>query len=126
MGFRVPAFNLVYNVWSRADVPAGPIDPLTLGPPRATDLECQLRAAGKQSTAQDEQTYWVFSWALLAPPAADLRDSFNSGGPDLVELPAGSGRWYTVVAVDDVAKGFPNEYRIAFIMKNAPWPTPIP
>jgi hypothetical protein len=77
---------------------------------------------------------------LLLPAGTDIRD-FNcalAGYPyDIVEVPSGSGRWYAVGIVDDVAKGFPNEYRMAYITKisdavDSPrnaglfWPTPIP
>lgn len=131
MGFRVPSFNLTCNVWSRGDVPAGPVDIGALPAPRIADLGCQLRASGKLSTAQDEAHWWVFSAVLLVPAGTDLRDDFSWDGvainkPDFVEVPAGSGRGYTVVGVDDVGKGFANEYRTAVIMKNAKWPIPAP
>ena len=129
MGFRVPTFNLVCNVWSRADVPAGPVDIGTLPAPRIADLACQLRNWGKLSTGQDELNYWIFGSELLVEAGTDLRDNFSWDGvainkPDFVEVPAGSGRGYTIVQVDDVAKGFPNEYRVAIIFKNAKWPIP--
>jgi hypothetical protein len=72
------------------------------------------------------------------PAGTDIRDEYCAGNIyDLVEVPSGSGRWYTTSLVDDVAKGFPNEYRLAAIRKvsgsvfpgNFPgmtWPTPIP
>jgi hypothetical protein len=34
---------------------------------------------------------------------------------DYVEVPKDSGRYYVVVYVEDAHKGFPNEYRVAFI-----------
>jgi len=131
MGFRVPTFNLVCNVWSRSAVPAGPVTITGLGAPRIADQECQLRQAGKLSTAQDELTFWVFGWEILFPPGTDIRDNMSWDGvainqPDFIECPAGSGRGYTVVQVDDAAKGFMNEYRVAFVFKNAYWPIPAP
>lgn len=131
MGFRVPSFNLTCNIWSRASVPAGPVDVTTLPPPRIADQECQLRAPGKMSTAQDEANFWIFCPMLLLPAGTDVRDDFSWDGvamnkPDFIEVPVGSGRGYTVVMVDDVGKGFANEYRFAFIMKNAHWPIPAP
>lgn len=131
MPFRVPTFNLTCNVWSRASVPTGPVDISTLPPPRIAGLACQLRAPGKLSTAQDELNYWIFAAELLVPAGTDLRDNFSWDGvainkPDFVEVPAGSGRGYTVVAVDDVGKGFSNEHRFAFIFKNPKWPIPAP
>jgi len=118
MAFTVPTFNISADVWH-----------LPNAPPAAPDdtLQCQLRAAGKQSTGQDSGLQgWPFLWALLVPAASDLRDSFNSAGADTVECPPGSGRFYLVEFVDDVARGFSNEYRIAFIRKSGTWPTPIP
>jgi hypothetical protein len=67
---------------------------------------------------------------LLLPQGADVRVFFNTGGGgDTIEVPSSSGRFYEVVAVDDVSKGFPTEFRIAFIVPITAWglwPTPIP
>lgn len=130
MGFRVPSFNIQCVVWSRSAVPPGPVIPAGLGLERAV-YDCQLRAAGKTSTGQDEPHVWTFLWQLLLPAQTDIRDWACFDGlamdqPDLVEVPRGTGRFYTVALVDDVARGFPNEYRVAFIVKNAYWPIPIP
>lgn len=130
MGFRVPTFNIQCRVWSRSAVPAGPVITANLGADRGR-LDCQLRAAGKQSTGQDEPHVLVFLWMLLLPAGSDIRDWASWDGvaidqPDLVEVPVGSERYYTVAQVDDVAKGFANEYRVAFIVKNAYWPIPAP
>jgi hypothetical protein len=83
------------------------------------------------STTQDEPHVWAFGWQLLLPAGTDIRDWACWDGlamdqPDVVEAPRGTGRYYTVIQVDDVAKGFPNEYRVAFIAKGAYWPIPIP
>jgi hypothetical protein len=46
---------------------------------------------------------------------------------DTVEVPAGSGRYYAILAVDDVARGFENEYRLALAEPAYNlWPVPIP
>jgi len=77
------------------------------------------------------------STQLLLPAHTDIRDSSCTGDNDYVEVPSGSGRWYAVLAVDDVGKGFPNEHRVAVIAKayqqmnptlfaGLQWPTPIP
>jgi len=74
---------------------------------------------------------------LLFPALTDVRDSSCGGGQDIIECPAGSGRWYTVELVDDIGKGFANEHRYAIVAKiwgftgngaglTLPWPTPIP
>lgn len=131
MGFRTPSFILLCRFWSRSAVPAGPVITANLGPPRLTGVHCQLRAPGKLSTAQDELNYWIFGCELLLPAGTDVRDNFSWDGvamnkPDLVEVPEGSERYYTIVQVDDVAKGFPNEYRFAMVFKNGRWPIPAP
>lgn len=117
MAFRVPTMLLDCNIWHPPN-----------GPPGLPDLtvKCQLRYPGTQSTGQDPSAGWVFLWEALFPPRTAVNDSYTTPGSDLVEIPAGTGRLYTVMMVDDVARGFPNEYRIAYIMKQAPWPTPIP
>jgi hypothetical protein len=70
------------------------------------------------------------------PAGTDIRDEgVDPGVADCVEVPAGSGRFYLVDYVDDVAKDFPNEYRIAVLVKVGGagffptfplWPQPIP
>lgn len=75
---------------------------------------------------------------LLLPKLTDIRAWFQVGAQsDIVEVPAGSGRWYSVVGVEDFGKGFANEHRWAMISQIAQflnatsypglfWPTPIP
>lgn len=78
--------------------------------------------------------YWFWSYdnvasvfsCLLLPPLTDIQDCFNAGGPDTVEAPAGSGRFYLVDMVDDLGKGFANEHRFALMEKTGTWPSPIP
>lgn len=82
--------------------------------------------------------YQSLSPYLLCPAGTDLRDlECGTALNDVVEVPQGSGRWYAVLGVDDVAKGFPNEFRVATIAKCGGfgpwpaygfpyWPTPIP
>lgn len=74
---------------------------------------------------------------LLVPALTDLRDrSCNIAHSDIVEVPSGSGRWYGIIFVDDVGKGFDNEYRLAVLLKISQnldpvlyaglfWPIPI-
>jgi hypothetical protein len=48
---------------------------------------------------------------------------------DLVEVPAGTGRFYRVQWVDDLGKGFDNEHRFALLLQTntfSPWPIPMP
>jgi len=121
MAFRVPTFNIDCNVW---------FDGETVPPGGAPDVsvECQLRWCGHgPSESQDPDfTSWQPGWLLLVPKGTDIRDRFNASGKALVECPVGTGRYYQVNYVDDVARGFTNEYRMAFLNKVGEWPSPIP
>jgi hypothetical protein len=81
----------------------------------------------------------VFLMTLLLPALTDIRVAMQSTPPpmDVLEVPSGSGRWYGVLAVEDIGKGFANEHRCASIapiydsldpVKFAGlfWPTPMP
>ncbi len=74
---------------------------------------------------------------LLLPPLTDIRSAVISVQTDMVEIPSGSGRWYTVQAVDDIGKGFTNEHRAAIVTQASQyidatdfpglfWPVPMP
>lgn len=81
----------------------------------------------------------VVAMVLLLPAGTDVRCTMQvpTPGYDVVEVPSGSGRWYGVNAVDDFAKGFPNEHRGAILVpiyENLDtvqfaglfWPIPMP
>jgi hypothetical protein len=74
---------------------------------------------------------WVIPMVLRVPSLTDIRSDLQSGNGDLVEVPAGSGRFYHCIQVDDFGKGFGNEHRWAFIVAITPpsaqaWPEPYP
>lgn len=118
MAFVPPTFNLTANVWHNPNPVTNPPDLV---------VSCQLRAPGKQSGFMAlTATVLILSWEILFPALTDIRDARNGLGQDLVEVPAGSGRLYEGLLVDDVAKGFTNEYRILYVQKAGNWPTPIP
>lgn len=134
MSFELPNFNLVCNIYT-----------VTLGANSfRLDSPCNL-AMGKRNAlfigtivAEDSASnLGGFTGQLLLPPGTDIRDQSCGGFADLVEVPAGSGRFYGVSCVDDIGKGFDNEHRFATILKTwgftgnrygltDPWPTPIP
>jgi len=121
MAYSLPTFNLACNVWHNG----GAIPP-TGGPDEAL-LPCQLRYPGKGvGEIIPNPGSWQSGWKLLVPKGSDIRDPYNASGRDTVECPAGSNRYYITVTVDDVGRGFANEYRMAFLMKAGTWPTPIP
>lgn len=117
MPFTLPTFNLTANLFTFG------------GPyvvPRATTL-CNL-SPGRRVMLDD----WRLSMFLLCPALTDIRWSVLTSDGDYVEVPAGSGRWYFVRSLDDVAKGFANEYRVASLQPSANqhtgggWPVPMP
>lgn len=123
MAYRVPAFNLLCDVYSFGQWPTGT--------ERLTGLPCQLRHPEHVSSGQAANTLPSQSaphMLLLVPAGSDVRDTWQTpiGNPDTVEVEPGSGRAYQVVFVDDVAKGFDNEYRVAYLAKHTAMPTPLP
>lgn len=116
MAFRVPTFNSICNVYGY-DQGVPPIPPEV--EPRQPQQECQLTwgrrvqvSSGAGPAAEGSLT---LTMSLLLPRGNDIRGPQDVRGRDVVEVPAGTGRWYYVVAVDDVGKGFDNEYRCALL-----------
>lgn len=133
MAFSVPVFNLVCTLARGRFLTRTVID---------SALPCNL-AMGRRVQTQTfdlaQPQYQPAQPHLLVPALTDVRDFSTVGAVgsyDMVEVPAGTGRWYRVGIVDDVGKGFPNEYRMLGIMKICEfldsteyaglfWPTPI-
>lgn len=132
MAFTLPEFNLTCNIWR---------NPLRFGidPPDVTS-ECNL-AYGRRTALPN--ALWPANedgavMQLLLPAGTDVRDLKCSNNLDGVEVPAGSGRLYLAIDVDDAGKGFDNEHRIALLVgvssARTPfavpagymWPAPIP
>jgi hypothetical protein len=121
MPFRTPTLNLVCNIWHAQVFPPG--RPPDLSPP------CQLRLL-KTAAVQSVNFGAGMEIALALAALTDVRADTFHGALDLCECPAGSGRFYIVVGVEDVAKGFANEYRLAVIQQDhsaaGSWPYPTP
>jgi len=128
--FTLPNFNLLCNIWHgtvvMGDLPATPL----VTAPDISLKPCQLYAASWQGTSttplSTSRLDLGFTMMLRVPAGTDLRDQSNASENDVVEVPAGSGRWYYVMQADDLHKGFPNEYRFGILSKLGTWPTPIP
>lgn len=116
MSFTVPTFNLTAEVHDGD----GTFPPAT--PVRVT-VSCNMspgsRIAWEVTTFNPHVTY------LLMPKLTDVRDAIQVVDPDVIECPAGSGLWWSVMTVQDVAKGFPNEYR-RVVCYNVICPIPRP
>lgn len=130
MAYTLPTFNLSCNIYSWV-APPGPLVVVRLSP------ECNLQMSRRVNTGYFTADSFYdgvrMQMYLLLPPLTDIRPSkcvgYDSPVADLVECPAGSGRIYQVVDVDDVGKGFSNEFRVASVYGTAQygaWPTPIP
>lgn len=122
MAFRVPTFNLAVNIWNVlvALPPVPAPDVITVGQ-LAWDS-----VGGRMFLPRAAATRPTHSLALRLPFGTDVRYATMTGGVDsTVEVPAGSGRYYVVYVVDDVAKGFANEYRVAMVSPVAA-PSPLP
>ena len=135
MAFELPTFNISVSIFDHT-----PFPPVT---PRITvdgNLAFSRRVASPSPFGfEDEFSVLMF---LLLPALTDVRDDSSAGGgstfADFVEAPALSGRFYKVVAVDDIGKGFPNEHRCAVLKKAYDgvdgtgtfpglfWPLPMP
>lgn len=131
MAFTLPTFNLLCNIYT------GPWVTKVL---RIANQPCNL-ALGRRISALPVEigpdTSAGLTPTLLLPALVDIRDLGCASGYDLVEVPQGTGRWYFVMVVDDIGKGFANEHRYAQLQKavdrnstvdfpGAVWPTPIP
>jgi hypothetical protein len=131
VSFSVPTFNLTCGVWS------GP----WLAKAHRFDVLGNL-AFGRRSNSQFPATGFFGDVAgqsyplLLMPAGTDVRCELQGNPDDVVEIPVGSGRWYQVMMVEDIGKGFLNEHRCACVMQIANsvssvfyagllWPTPM-
>lgn len=118
MSFTVPTFNIMCNIYRQAALPPNP---------PAVVVACNL--AWGRRVHQTNSGFTVAVMELLLPAHTDIRGHMWAGPADVVEVPAGTGRWYGVAAVDDAGRGFTNEHRIALIAQTAaivPWPAPYP
>lgn len=124
MAFVLPTFNLKCNIWHFLTAPPSP--------PVLPDVPCQLRAPSANNLAAYLPVGGVtVGMVVLLPPLTDIRDPYSGGAGSsrpIIEIPSGSGRFYGVVQVDDIGKGFPNEHRFASIVKltSYPWVAPYP
>lgn len=116
MAFRLPSFNIVCNI-TPPDVPGVPGVPT--GAPRVPLQMCQLCYGRRVNVSSTGGTgspgVLTIAMSLLLPALTDLRGPQDSVSFDMVEVPAGSGRWYQVIGVDDIGKGFSNEHRTGAI-----------
>jgi hypothetical protein len=132
MSFNLPTFNITCNIYT------GPWSSKVL---RISEQACNLQFGRRFARFNDfpieNESSQMMS--LLLPPGTDIRSTAQGYSLDSVEVPSGSGRIYAVLSVDDVGKGFDNEFRVATIVQASEpkfgtgsdynglfWPTPMP
>jgi len=122
MAFILPTFNLTADIYTGIGGPTPTVVRLTTA--------CQLRAPEMRTAAQSVASPFATSgMVILFPAGTDVRDQNSAPGlgEDWIQVPAGSNRWYIIIRVDDVAKGFANEHRFAIARKHTYlWPVPMP
>lgn len=115
MAYRLPTFNIMAGIFT-PDIPNVPGIPTSAA--RVVTL-CNLAWGKRSNTASSGGTSSpgipVSCVDLLLPPRTDVRGPQDTVSFDMVEVPHGSGRWYTAVAVDDIGRGFANEHRVAVL-----------
>lgn len=130
MSFVLPTFNLfadVYRVSGVGGTYGAPNvhTPANLTPGRRVFLSLAINTVTSPASMME----------LLLPPLTDIRAAWNGLNSDIVECPAGSKRFYYVVHVDDIGKGFANEHRLALMVYNVngnntliggPYAAPVP
>jgi hypothetical protein len=128
MPFRLPSFNITCNI-TTCDVPN--VAAVPTGPIRLAGVSCQLTFGRRVNVSSTGGTttagVLTIAMSLLLPPFTDIRGPQDTVSFDMAEVPAGSGRWYAVIGVDDIGKGFSNEHRTAAIFALAgSWVAPYP
>lgn len=128
--YRLPDFNLLCNVYSGFMTGIQYTVPFTL--PRTANLLCALVFGQRVNVASTGGTSQlgvpVVCMSLLVPAFTDIRGLESQLLKcDAVEVPSGSARWYSVVWVDDIGKGWPNEHRTALLLPmQGTWFPPYP
>lgn len=122
MAFQPPRFNLTATIYDFYGPPFLPRHAARLQAP------CQIRAI-RTALALNHDVASGPGTLLLFPRLTDIRPFFGFAvagiSGDVVEVPAGSARFYVCNYIEDVAKGFLNEHRAAIVIQ-APFPGPYP
>lgn len=116
MAFRLPAMPITVNIWRSVGVGGFYVSPDVTTVANLTPGKRITVVRSTVPTTVEE----AFEMYLLLPKLTDIRCVWNGISPDMVEVPAGSLRFYDVAYVDDIAKGFANEHRFAIITYKSP------
>lgn len=120
MPFVIPQMPLLCQVWHNWVASA---EKYTV--PNMSNLPCNLSQGRRSLDVSSEPTKTIFGITcyglvteLMVPKLTDIRGWISTPVlQDLIECPQGSKRLYSVLAVDDVGKGFANEYRLVLMCR---------
>jgi hypothetical protein len=114
---KPPAFPLAVNIWRGVHSYLAAPDVVTVGQLHVPTSNVVYPGSGG---IQEVITIRL----LYLPKGTDIRYAFGVAPllavADTVEVPAGSQRYYRTSDVEDVGKGFPNEFRVAVIFPVEP------
>lgn len=105
-------FNISTAIYRTPDVYPG-------SPTFLTPCQLYLSSRGMLDITPGSDNDWVPPIYLRVPALFDLRPG------DIAECPEETGRLYRVRWVEDMHKGFPNEYRVG-ILEQTVQPFPLP
>jgi len=132
MAFTLPDFNLAVDIYT------GPWLTKVLRVSTVGNLAFGKRVQQLFGSYDPQPNVQSSTPALLLLPAGtDVRGVVLTNQEDVIEVPSGSGRWYSVNAVEDIGKGFSNEHRCASVTQISEyvdgvkysglfWPVPMP
>jgi hypothetical protein len=118
MAFSLPNFNLLCQGKANFNFNLGlnPVGPFIL-PNTPCNLCIWKRNHGDAVIIAGQLMYLL----LPAGTAFKGRESYAVKNGDAIEVPMGSGRWYSCTSIDSVGLGFPNAHEMATLVH--PYPT---
>lgn len=112
MPYTLPNYPIIFQAKANFNFALGanPVGPFIL-----IATPCQLMYSHKVKVPTGgtlDVMYLLFASTVALKGA----DSYVVKNGDAVEVPSGSGRWYSTISVDYIARGFTNEHKCAIIV----------
>lgn len=117
MPYVLPTYNAVFRAKANFNFNAGanPVAPFIL-PNTACQLQYGMHV-GNTWPGNGGMAFLLFASGV----ALKGRDSYAVKNGDAVEVPSGSGRWYTTLVVEYSGYGFANQHQVAVIAHPFPF-----
>lgn len=119
MAYVLPSMPSTFAYWQRATWDA--TWPGSIAVPDLTGVPCQLRPGDRKLYQKGDLINFSANYELVCPAGTDIRGPVYVLGtstyaiPNIVELNPGSGMYFYMFGVVDVAKDFGNEYRVGVL-----------